>query len=205
MDLKEVQKSKDTSVRRMRRSILVLATLIFTIGGVSTGVALVQIYQMNDFQKSIIIESAKLNAPGSTQLKYEPVKLGEVIGIITIPKLSAVYPIVQGTDDKDLKKGVGHYVNSVMPGAKDNSVLAGHRDSVFAKLGQLRHGDEVIIKTSSGTFRYVVSRTRIVLANDRTVIVPTPTATLTLSTCYPFYYIGNAPKRFIVSADLVTK
>ena len=189
----------------MRRSILVLATLIFTIGGVSTGVALVQIYQMNDFQKSIIIESAKLNAPGSTQLKYEPVKLGEVIGIITIPKLSAVYPIVQGTDDKDLKKGVGHYVNSVMPGAKDNSVLAGHRDSVFAKLGQLRHGDEVIIKTSSGTFRYVVSRTRIVLANDRTVIVPTPTATLTLSTCYPFYYIGNAPKRFIVSADLVTK
>jgi len=92
-----------------------------------------------------------------------------------------------------------------MPGAKDNSVLSGHRDSVFSKLGQLRKGDSVIVRTSSGTFTYLVRRTFIVMANDRTVIVPTPTATLTLTTCYPFFVIGSAPKRFIVSADLVQK
>ena len=131
--------------------------------------------------------------------------MGEVIGVISIPKLAETYPIVQGTDDQDLKLGVGHYVDSVMPGAKDNSVLSGHRDSVFSKLGQLRKGDSVIVRTSSGTFTYLVRRTFIVMANDRTVIVPTPTATLTLTTCYPFFFIGSAPKRFIVSADLVQK
>jgi sortase A len=190
-------------MRKMRRSILALATLVFTLGGVSTGVALVQIYQMNDFQKSINIENSKLDAPQPTQSKFTPIKLGEIIGVISIPKLAETYPIVQGTDDKDLKLGVGHYVDSVMPGVKDNSVLSGHRDSVFSKLGQLKKGDLVIVRTSSGTFTYQVRKSWIVLANDRTVIVPTPTATLTLTTCYPFFYIGSAPKRFIVSADLV--
>lgn len=190
-------------MRKMRRSILVLAILVFTAGGVSTGMALVQIYQMNDFQKSLTIETARLSAPPQVVSKFAPVKLGEIIGIISIPKLSEVYPIVQGTDEQSLKKGVGHYVDSVMPGEMDNSVLSGHRDSVFSKLGRLVVGDLVVIKTSAGTFTYSVTKTRIVMANDRTVIVPTPTATLTLSTCYPFYYIGSAPKRFIVSAQLL--
>jgi len=190
-------------MRKMRRSILVLAILVFTAGGASTGMALVQIYQMNDFQKSLKIETAKLSAPKQVHAKFVPIKLGEIIGIINIPKLSEVYPIVQGTDDQSLKKGVGHYVGSVMPGEKDNSVLSGHRDSVFSKLGKLVAGDLVIIKTSAGTFTYSVTKTRIVLADDRTVIVPTPTATLTLSTCYPFFFIGSAPKRFIVTAQLI--
>ena len=189
----------------MKRSILVLATAIFTIGGVSTGVALAQIYQMDNFQKSLSIETLKLKAPQHSVAQFVPVKLGEIIGIITIPKLSEEYPIVQGTDNKSLKRGVGHYVDSVMPGAKDNSVLSGHRDSVFSKLGQLQAGDLVIVQTSDGKFTYVVRTTRIVMADDRTVIVPTPTAVLTLTTCYPFHYIGSAPKRFIVSADLVTQ
>jgi len=189
----------------MRRATLVLATLVFTIGGVSAGVALIQIYQMNDYQAATSTEIAKLDSPMITQSAYTPIKLGELIGIITIPTLNETYPIVQGTDDNDLKHGVGHYVDSVMPGVKDNSVLAGHRDSVFSKLGQLKIGDLVIVKTSSGTFTYSVIKTRIVWANDRTVIVPTPTAILTLSTCYPFYYIGSAPKRYIVSAQLLNK
>ncbi len=188
----------------MKRSILVLATAIFTIGGVSTGVALVQIYSMDNFQKSVTTETLKLNTPHRGTAKFAPIKLGEVIGLIRIPKLSEEYPIVQGTDNRSLKHGVGHYVDSVMPGVKDNSVLSGHRDSVFSKLGQLKPGDQVIVQTSDGIFTYVVRSTRIVMADDRTVIVPTPTAVLTLSTCYPFHYIGSAPKRFIVSADLVT-
>ena len=188
----------------MKRSILVLATAIFTIGGVSTGVALVQIYSMDNLQKSITTETLKLNTPHKGTSKFAPIKLGEVIGLIRIPKLSEEYPIVQGTDNRSLKHGVGHYVDSVMPGVKDNSVLSGHRDSVFSKLGQLKSGDQVIVQTSDGIFTYIVRSTRIVMADDRTVIVPTPTAVLTLSTCYPFHYIGSAPKRFIVSADLVT-
>ncbi len=104
-----------------------------------------------------------------------------------------------------VEKGVGHFVGSVMPGIKDNTVLAGHRDSVFSKLGKLVVGDLVTISTSDGTFIYSVTKTRILLPTDKTVIVPTPNATLTLITCYPFYYIGSAPKRYIVSADLVNQ
>ena len=191
-------------MKRIRRPFLVFTTLIFTVGGVGTGVALVQIHQMNNFHGALVKETIALSQPITTSSDYTSVALGEVIGIISIPKLDEIYPIVQGTDDKDLKKGVGHYVNSVMPGAKDNTVLAGHRDSVFSRLGRLIKGDLVIIKTRSGTFKYFVTKTRIVMANDRTVIVPTPEATLTLSTCYPFHYIGSAPKRFIVSAKLMS-
>lgn len=193
---------------KIRKPILVVATLIFIIGGVTTGMALLQIYQMNDFQKTINTEISKLKTvkvvrPGVSHISQASLRQGEVIGIITIPKLQEIYPIVQGTDENDLKRGVGHYVGSVMPGEMDNSVLSGHRDSVFSKLGNLVKGDFIIIKTSDGTFKYSVTRSRIVLANDRTVIVPTPTAMLTLSTCYPFSYIGSAPKRYIVSAQLM--
>lgn len=171
----------------------------------TTGVALVQIYHMNNFQETLAIETSKLSAPKLPSAKYVPVKLGESIGIISIPKLSEVYPIVQGTDAKDLEKGVGHFVGSVMPGVKDNTVLAGHRDSVFSKLGKLVVGDLVTISTSDGTYIYSVTKMKIVLPTDKTVIVPTPNATLTLITCYPLYYIGSAPKRYIVSANLVNQ
>jgi sortase A len=83
-------------------------------------------------------------------------------------------------------------------------VIAGHRDSVFAQFGSLKRGDEIVIKTGYGEFTYLINSFRIVKANDRTVIVPTPTATLTLSTCYPFHYVGSAPERFIVSAKLTS-
>ena len=107
------------------------------------------------------------------------------------------------TGAKELKKGVGHFVGSVLPGISDNSVLAGHRDSVFRNLGELKLGDLLKVNTDYGTFTYDVHKIRIVTANDRTVIVPTADAVLTLSTCYPFRFIGNAPKRYIVQAGLV--
>ena len=77
----------------MRRATLVLATLVFTIGGVSAGVALIQIYQMNDYQAATSTEIAKLDSPMITQSAYTPIKLGELIGIITIPTLNETYPI----------------------------------------------------------------------------------------------------------------
>lgn len=135
---------------------------------------------------------------------YSPYpKVGDVIGTISLPSLNQKLPIIEGTDDRELKRGVGHYVGSVLPGIRDNSVLAGHRDSVFSNLGKLSLGDPIIVRTAAGQFTYKVKKFRIVMADDRTVIVPTPSAVLTLSTCYPFRFIGNAPKRYIVSADLV--
>ncbi|QPA30745.1 class D sortase [Thermaerobacillus caldiproteolyticus] len=130
-------------------------------------------------------------------------KLGENIGELIIPKLNASLPIYHGTNEDELEKGVGHYAGSVLPGEPDNCVLAGHRDTVFRKLGEVGKGDLLIVKTVAGEFTYKVRKVRIVDADDRTVIVPKPKATLTVSTCYPFHYIGAAPKRYILIANLV--
>ena len=112
-------------------------------------------------------------------------------------------PILQGTDANELKKGVGHFTQSVLPGEKDNCVLSGHRDTVFRQIGNLKIKDQLIVQTSAGTFTYEVSGTRIVHKDDKTVIVPTDHAVLTITTCYPFNFIGNAPDRYIVSAALI--
>lgn len=130
-------------------------------------------------------------------------RVGEVIGILSIPRLKRDLPIIEGTGTKELKRGVGHYIKSVLPGVSDNSVLSGHRGTVFRNLDDIKIKDSLIVTTNYGEFVYKVHKLRIVKANDKTVIVPTQDAILTLSTCYPFNYVGNAPKRYIVQARLV--
>lgn len=129
---------------------------------------------------------------------------GDKIGTLEIPRLDRTLPLLEGTIDKVLARGVGHYVKSVLPGEPDNCVVSGHRDTVFRQLNKVKIGDRLVVTTSAGTFTYAVSGTRIVHADDRTVIVPTDHAVLTMTTCYPFHYIGSAPDRYIVSADLAT-
>lgn len=186
--------------------------LLLGIAGV--GFAGIQIYQLRTSAGNQVLpvftplEPSTIPQAGSTPtpraIVYTPYpKVGDVIGTISLPSLKQRLPIIEGTDEAELKRGVGHYVSSVLPGIVDNSVLAGHRDSVFSQLGKLAVGDPIVVRTPAGQFTYMVAKFRIVMADDRTVIVPTSSAVLTLSTCYPFRYIGNAPKRFIVTADLV--
>ena len=132
-------------------------------------------------------------------------KKGETIGHLTIPVLKRKLPIIEGTGSAELKKGVGHFSDSVLPGQEDNCVLSGHRDTVFRGLGRLKKGDVFIVQTAAGKFTYEIRRIRIVDKEDRTVIVPTKNAVLTVTTCYPFNYVGNAPDRYILSADLVAR
>jgi sortase A len=143
----------------------------------------------------------------TTKKELYPVrpKTVEEIGELYIPKLKTKLPIFHGTNEDELEKGVGHFAGSVLPGENDNSVLSGHRDTVFRKLGQVGEGDLLIVRTSAGEFTYKVNKVRIVDEDDRTVIVPKPRATLTVSTCYPFDYIGSAPERYILVAYLTSK
>jgi len=130
---------------------------------------------------------------------------GDNIGSITIPILNRKLTLLQGTEEKELKQGVGHFTQSVLPGEKDNCVISGHRETAFSQLNKLKIGNQLIVKTSAGSFTYKVSSIRIVNKDDKTVIVPTKNAVLTLTTCYPFNFIGNAPDRYIVSAVLIKK
>ncbi len=194
-----------------KRPFLTIASTVLLVAGVAVGgYATVQIRQMNansgsqvlpELVSSSLITGAHMDA----QQIYNAanIKNGDYIGKITIPALNETKPIYEGTADAQLKMGIGHYTRSVLPGVTDNSVLAGHRDSVFSKLGSLKIGDLLIVDTQAGKFTYKIFAFRIVMANDKTVIVPTKTAVLTLSTCYPFRFFGNAPKRYIVSANLV--
>ncbi|WP_373887802.1 class D sortase [Mesobacillus jeotgali] len=141
--------------------------------------------------------------PRKAELYPDRPKLGEMMGNLSIPTIDANLPIYHGTDEDELEKGVGHFAGSVLPGERDNSVLSGHRDTVFRKLGDVGRGDLLQVTTEAGTFTYKVRKVRIVDADDRTVIVPKPRPTLTVSTCYPFDYIGDAPERYILVADLI--
>jgi LPXTG-site transpeptidase (sortase) family protein len=190
-------------MKRSGRWVTALFSIVIAVGVSTVAVAAVSIYQMNSSSGSAYLPELDSSFVNNPETALPTLKAGDVIGTLSIPKIKKTINIFEGSTSKELKRGAGHYVGSVLPGVSDNSVLAGHRDSVFRNLGQLKIGDLMTVRTSYGTFVYEVHKIRIVGANDRTVIVPTKDAVLTLSTCYPFRFIGNAPKRYIVQAGLV--
>lgn len=131
--------------------------------------------------------------------------IGDRIGDLTIPRLKRSFPIFQGTTKSVLKKGVGHYTKSVLPGEENNSVLSGHRDTVFRGLKDLEIHDKLFVSTEAGEFEYEIKKIRIVDAKDQTSLMPRPRGTLTLTTCYPFYYLGRAPERYVIVAELTSQ
>ena len=190
-------------MKKPRKAIAVFSALLFLSGISTAGYAGFEIYQMNTNLGSEFLPKLDSLDPKTNSIILPKPKVGSIIGSLSIPRIKRVIPIIEGTGAKELKKGVGHYIGSVLPGVSDNSVLAGHRESVFRDLGQVKLGDLITVKTNYGEFIYEVHKIRIVQANDRTVIVPTPDAVLTLSTCYPFNLVGSYPKRYIVQAGLV--
>lgn len=125
---------------------------------------------------------------------------GETAGMLHIPKLEADLPIVEGTHEDELARGVGHYHGTAYPLQGDQIVLSGHRDTVFRQMGDLEIGDELILQMEYGDFTYEITETKIVDADDRTIIVPHDEEVLTLTTCYPFNFVGYAPDRYILYA-----
>jgi sortase A len=100
-----------------------------------------------------------------------------------------------------LRLGAGHIEGTPLPGETGNVGIAGHRDTFFRGLKDIRMNDEIQLQTATGLFHYEVDWLKVVEPDDTTVLEPsTPQSTLTLVTCYPFYFIGSAPKRFVVRA-----
>jgi sortase A len=119
-----------------------------------------------------------------------------------IPKIGLSVMIADGIDQTTLRRAVGHVPGTAFPGQTGNAALAAHRDTFFRNLGSVAAGDDIIVNTRRGTFHYVVKSTEIVRPKAVRVLRPTPSPELTLITCYPFYYIGPSPKRFVVHAAL---
>ncbi|HUK37220.1 MAG TPA: class D sortase, partial [Vicinamibacterales bacterium] len=124
-----------------------------------------------------------------------------VIGQLEIPRLHLSAPVKTGDDDSVLDFSVGYLPDTPLPWMTGNSVLAAHRDRLFRPLEHIRQGDEIDLTTTHGDLRYRVVKTLIVNPKDVWVLDPMPNVNLTLITCYPFYYVGHAPRRFIVQAQ----
>lgn len=134
---------------------------------------------------------------------YSP-KFGEKIGRLIIPSLNIDKPLLFGDNPQELAGGVGTYPSGAMPGQTGNTVVMGHRDTVFRALGNLKIGDLIKIETYYGEFTYKVSSTRITSPRDASVLEQDANKSLlTIYTCYPFNFIGNAPDRYIVVSEFV--
>ena len=127
-----------------------------------------------------------------------------LIGRLEVPRLSLSAIVVEGVTGRTLRHAVGHIAGTALPGGQGNVALAGHRDTFFFPLRDIRAGDLIFFTTPGGKFRYRVESTSIVEPGDLTVLKSGATRSLTLVTCYPFDFIGPAPSRFIVRALEVT-
>lgn len=159
-------------------------------------------YVVVDEQAYQAIEESKLSQLSPTQ-GPRMVAEGDVIGELKIPRLEIKTIIVEGESPLALRRAVGHLRQSPLPGEPGNVALAGHRDTVFRPLRGIHLGDAISIQTPGGEFQYQVDSTEVVLPDDVEVLHPSSGDTLTLVTCFPFYYVGAAPKRFIVHARLI--
>jgi sortase A len=158
-----------------------------------------------DFIESRLGQTAaarRFNTPPITGVNAPKLRAGDTVAKLSIPRLNTQLYVLEGDDERELRRGPGHVSGTAMPGAHGNSVIAAHRDTHFRVLKDIRKGDDIVIDTGAGEFLYRVRNTSIVGPDNVAPLQPSSQAVLHLVTCYPFYYVGNAPKRFVVEARL---
>jgi len=128
--------------------------------------------------------------------------MGAPLAVLSIPRLRLDVPVFEGTDELTLNRGAGRIVGTAQPGERGNIGIAAHRDGFFRGLKDVRPGDRIELAQLRRRFVYTVDNIAVVDPGDVTVLHARPQASLTLVTCYPFYFIGDAPQRYIVQASL---
>lgn len=147
-----------------------------------------------------IIEQKQYADQQSESVRFSPQK-GDVIGILKAPSIQLKLPIIEGTDKQELSKGIGHHIKTAFPGQMKEILLSGHNDSAFRDIGKLKKGEQLTVEMTYGEFHYVITKSDIVSADDRTVVNRTKNQeTLILSTCYPFHVLGATSQRYILYA-----
>jgi sortase A len=206
--------------RRVEKALLVVGLLLVGIyvaallhRSIWSRVALWQFDHARSAKAASVSESAashgvdpdvRLWAPKRIQAYKESLtsKFSPPLGVLQIPKLQLVAPVFEGTDDLTLNRGLGRIEGTAPVGAAGNVGIAGHRDGFFRVLKDIQVGDTLELLVANRTIGYRVRQIEIVKPEDTKVLVPTTDSELTLVTCYPFYFVGNAPQRFIVHASM---
>ena len=127
-----------------------------------------------------------------------------LIGRMEIQRLGVSVVVVEGTNKATLRRAAGHIIGTALPGELGNIGIAGHRDTFFRELRNIRRDDLITVNTSRGEYRYRVLFTSVVNPEEVSVLNPDGNEILTLVTCYPFYFVGSAPQRFVVRSERIT-
>ncbi|MGC9950279.1 MAG: class D sortase [Bryobacteraceae bacterium] len=147
--------------------------------------------------------AGRVSATAAQAPALQPAVIDGLIGQIEIPRLGLSAIVMEGTDRITLRRAAGHIAGTALPGQPGNVGIAAHRDTFFRPLRNIRRNDIITLTTLLGEYRYRVVSTKIVPPSDIAVLNPSPNEVLTLVTCYPFYFVGSAPSRFIVRAERV--
>ena len=191
-----------------QQSLFAAAILLF--GYCVFGAADAMLFQQRESRIFERLLETGHNASGSLEIKAttairEPLAIaaGGLIGRIEIPHLGLSAIVMEGTSRTTLRRAVGHILGTTLPGQPGNVGISGHRDTYFRPLRNIRQNDTITVTTLFGEYRYRVVSTKVVGPNDVSVLDSTGKEILTLVTCYPFYFVGSAPDRFIVRAERV--
>ena len=157
---------------------------------------LYQTYESREFDRTLDRGAA---ASMASHLPRRPSPT-ELIGRLSVPRLKLSAMVREGVDRKTLKLAIGHIPATALPGQSGNVGVAGHRDTFFRGLKDLKNGDEIQFSTLGGDFQYVVESLQVVEPDNAGALAPSSENVLTMVTCYPFYYVGDAPQRFVVRA-----
>ena len=177
-------------------SVLLIGTGFASLGYVAYVLANARIFEAR--------ESAKLSravAQPGPPLVPPVLAEGDVIGELQVQRLGWSAIVVQGDSDDVLRRAAGHVPGTALPGQMGNIAIAGHRDTIFRALRDIQVGDTISLKTADRDETYRVDSTEIVPPTDVGVLGSAGSNELTLITCFPFHYVGHAPKRFIVRAE----
>ena len=179
--------------------------LLILVGAIATLWVGLQFASAAWFDRQARAALASLRAAPPVERAPTPTSLssGEPIGTLEIVRLGLTGVVIEGDSDAVLDRAIGHLPDTPLPWKDGNSALAAHRDTIFRPLKGVRLGDVLRLKTPHGDFDYRVTDTLIVKPEEVWVLNPTPVTTLTLISCWPFNYIGNAPERFIVRAERI--
>ena len=155
----------------------------------------------HDFAQELRLKEKGAASPTAPIVAEANPENGGVIGHLRIPRIGVSVMVVEGVEGGDLKRAAGHIPGTPLPGEPGNVGIAGHRDTFFRPLRSIKRNDTIILTTLQGAYRYRVVSTKVVRPEDIQVLYPTGRDSLTLVTCFPFHYVGPAPKRFVVRAE----
>ena len=194
---------------RIRRTVAVVLILIGVVCLSWFGFRLAQRARYQREQAAVLRTEIGHSAAPAASPAPKPAPAREpyhgMVGRLEIPRIHLSAIVAEGDDEATLEKAVGHLPDTALPWEGSNSVLAGHRDGLFRPLRDVRAGDVVRLTTPRGVFSYRVREAFVTAPDNLGVLAPSDDAELTLVTCYPFHYIGAAPKRFIVRAEGVSE